>query len=339
MAKGNLFLGYAVGKVGDVVFSRQDGKQITRARNRSPKNPQTALQLTQRVIMKTSSLAFSLFQDICNHSFQGISGKTPNQSRFARLNVDAMRLQLADYINSGNPEDLLTCLETNFASKQVSMAPMREYIVSEGSIAPLDIAFKGTSGYKINPVKSQTVAQTGMTYQDFCDAFGLNAGDQLTFVGCSCNDTEGGVNGLFNGFDYARIILEPSDGDMTSLMFDAETGAINKPNPRNEGSVNIGCSQATVDTTTTIEDCHFSFPRFANLAGNVNSLAAATVIVSRLNGIAWERSSQHLHLRPNENTVTGHLNYDYSIWYLGDALFSYMTGQSSSLYLNQAENF
>lgn len=48
MSKGNVLLGYARGKVGDVVFSRRNGEQITSARNRNPRNPRTPRQMFQR---------------------------------------------------------------------------------------------------------------------------------------------------------------------------------------------------------------------------------------------------------------------------------------------------
>ena len=47
MSKGNLFLGFGRGKVGVVVFSRLNGEQVTRARNRSPRKPKYPLQLLQ----------------------------------------------------------------------------------------------------------------------------------------------------------------------------------------------------------------------------------------------------------------------------------------------------
>lgn len=46
--KGNMFLGYARGSVGDVVFSRVNGQQTARARNRKPENPKTLSQMIQR---------------------------------------------------------------------------------------------------------------------------------------------------------------------------------------------------------------------------------------------------------------------------------------------------
>lgn len=48
MSNGNMLLGYARGKVGSLVFSRNKGKQVTAAYNSSPANPRSESQMTQR---------------------------------------------------------------------------------------------------------------------------------------------------------------------------------------------------------------------------------------------------------------------------------------------------
>lgn len=48
MAKGNMLLGYARGAVGNLVFSRVKGNEVTKARNRQPANPKTSKQVFQR---------------------------------------------------------------------------------------------------------------------------------------------------------------------------------------------------------------------------------------------------------------------------------------------------
>lgn len=48
MSKGNMLMGYARGAVGDLVFSRVKGNQVTKARNRQPSNPRTSKQVYQR---------------------------------------------------------------------------------------------------------------------------------------------------------------------------------------------------------------------------------------------------------------------------------------------------
>ena len=48
MAKGNMLLGYARGKVGSLVFTRRNGEQVTRPYNGKPKDAKTRAQMEQR---------------------------------------------------------------------------------------------------------------------------------------------------------------------------------------------------------------------------------------------------------------------------------------------------
>ena len=90
MAKGNLFLGHARGKVGSVVFTRLDGAQITRSLNNAPKNPRTDAQMVQRAIAATVMQAYSAMQKICNHSFEGIAYGMKSQQHFMKINMDRL---------------------------------------------------------------------------------------------------------------------------------------------------------------------------------------------------------------------------------------------------------
>lgn len=335
MAKDNLFLGFGRGKLGDVVFYRAGGQQVARARNRAPKNPQTAIQLLQRVLMKSASSAFSMLRDICDHSFQGINGATPNQSRFIRLNIAEQRAQLADIINSGDAEEIVTSTESNFSMKSTTLPPIRPYVVSEGTITPLGVSFNGTQKKMqvISALNLAAVPQDGLTYAQVCQLYGLQQGDQLTFLQLSCDDTEEGADGYFNGISYARVILEPSDGDMTKVFL--SDGAINDPNPRNQGDVTISFNLvASAKVFMYVE-----IPTISGTEGLTNSLVAMTCIVSRYQNNIWQRSGNSLVLRSWASSAAGHLSWDHGTAYLGDAVASYVTGKNSSLYLNQAENF
>lgn len=332
MAKDNIFLGFGRGKIGDIVMYRANGTQVTRARNRSPKNPQTPLQLLQRVILKTSAGAYSMLQEITNHSFQGLAEGTPSQSRFTELNVKYFRTLLKDEIESGVAEEILGSLKTNFASKATSLPEMNPYVVSEGSMGSQMVQFVGGLFGLMFVVPQAGATAATLTYQQVVDGLGLTRGDQITFLCLSTDDSEG--TGKFNGFRYARVILEPSDGDMSSTFF-AE-GAINKPNVRNEGNISLAFVPVAGEVPAHLT---FSIEGIDTAAGKVNSVAAATVIASRLVGGTWQRSKQSLVMRPDTITVTGHLQWEWGIDYLADAIASYMTMTESSLYLNQAENF
>ena len=328
MAKNNLFLGNASGKIGDVVLYTARGQQIARKYNPSPHNPQSPTQLLQRVVLKTSSLGYSFMSAICDHSFQGSAPGTESQSRFTKLNIAQMRLQLADYINSGDPEEILSCAETNFSASDASLPEMIPFIVSDGSLPQMNVTFGGSGGDAFGYLRGINALPANPTYADICDRLGLMAGDQLTFLFLSCDDTEESSQSKFNGFTYARIILSPNDGDMTSAFFGTDPGTVNKPNPRNEGSIEVVLDNGAIKFNNGVME---TTPESAN------SLAAVAVIASRWSGSVWQRSRAQLVLRPYTGSDTWRLKWDHGEDYMSDAIASYLrdTGRSTR-YLNQA---
>lgn len=328
MAKNNLFLGNASGKIGDVVLYNARGQQIARKYNPSPHNPQSPTQLLQRVVMKTSSLGYSFMVAICDHSFQGSAPGTESQSRFTKLNIAQMRLQLADVINSGDPDEILGCTESNFSAADASLPEMMPFIVSDGSLPQMNVAFGGSGGDAFGYLRGINALPANPTYADICDRLGLMAGDQLTFLFLSCDDTEESSQSKFNGFTYARIILSPNDGDMTSAFFGTDPGTVNKPNPRNEGSIEVVLDNGAIKFNNGVME---TTPESAN------SLAAVAVIASRWSGSVWQRSRAQLVLRPYIGSETWRLKWDHGEDYMADAIASYMrdTGRSTR-YLNQA---
>lgn len=318
MAKGNLFLGFGRGAVGDAVFYRAGGEQITRARNRSPKNSRTPLQLVQRVILKTVSNAYSLLQPLADHSFQGRQEGTPNQSEFSRLNIAMLREQLADVINSGDPEAIVGSAAANFAAKGSRLAEINPYIISQGTLPTVPVVYYVEGpGYYI-PVNG-AVPDVMPSYATVAAALGLSQGDQLTFVALTANDSDAeGANSQYTSLHYARVILDPAGGDM-SVPFGTDA------NPRNEGSVIFTSGQGLVTFTLVGVD---------SADGEVNTLAAAAVIASRLSGGVWQRSTQRLVVRPSTSFA-----FDQFAHYLGDAVWSFMDSTQSSLYLNASRSF
>lgn len=329
MSKGNLFLGYARGSVGDVTFTRIDGEQVARGRNRRPRNPQTPLQLLQRVILKTASQAYSMMQEICDHSFQGQSQGTPNQSLFVKSNVDMLRTICADLINGDSSEAILSSRLANFASRSCVLPEINPFVVSSGSISSLFVDFVGLANYSAIGVPDiifpeGTTAAT-ITYAQILEAWQLQRGDQLTILCLSCDDTQDDPH--FNGFRFARIIMEPAGGDL-SVPF-IVNGAIGDPNPRNEGHIYANVTQE--------RQLCFTTPDLTARAGRINTIAAGTIIVSRLSGGVWQRSSQELVVRPWTGESVYKLLKNHGTGYLGDAVMSFISEANSSLYLNQAQ--
>lgn len=131
MSKGNLFQGMARGSVGDVTFSRLNGKQVARVRNRNPRNPKTNPQLYGRAIMATVMRAYSAGREIFDHSFEGVAVGAASQNRFLSLNNRVLREYLAADIN--NSALVNKSINTFVGPKVQSPVPSR-YVISEGSL-------------------------------------------------------------------------------------------------------------------------------------------------------------------------------------------------------------
>lgn len=98
-----MLLGHARGKVGSVVFSRLNGRQITRALAESVKNPRTDGQNVQRAIFATVNGFASAVRDIVDHSFQSYKEGSVSVNRFVSINVKKLR----ELYLSGAPVDIM----------------------------------------------------------------------------------------------------------------------------------------------------------------------------------------------------------------------------------------
>lgn len=172
MAKGNLFQGMARGKVGDVVFSRANGEQISRVRNRHPKNPRTNAQLYQRAIMATIVQAYAAGKEIFDHSFEGYSVGAQNQRKFISENAKALREAIATDIN--------TPIATNeqkgrVVAPGVAQAVPFSYVVSKGTYT--QELFRNNNGTFRIPN-----AQENETVKNYVSRVNLIEGDIYTIV-------------------------------------------------------------------------------------------------------------------------------------------------------------
>ena len=177
MAKGNLFLGHARGKVGSLVFSRQNGEQVTRALNARPKNPKTDPQIVQRAIAGTIMYAYSYLQEICNHSFEGVAYGAKSQQYFTKVNMDLLR-----QLYSANPTNTNTMM---FSKKNSKSAVANAYIISKGSInnTPVQPEIVKQGGvYLLNNIKFPDI-KNEQTVSDYLASIGLaKAKDQITLI-------------------------------------------------------------------------------------------------------------------------------------------------------------
>ena len=179
MATGNLFQGLAKGSVGDVVFYRNNGKQVSRVRNRQVKNPQTGAQMAQRCVMSAVSKAYSKMKYICDHSFEGVSYGARSMAMFMKLNADRARQSAI----GGAATESWVC-------KGHNVAPVLPLQVSSGSLASRKGTFSLKNMLNGNVTDSSVVfntkfpaADTIFSAESFLKMTGLGAGDMLTFIG------------------------------------------------------------------------------------------------------------------------------------------------------------
>lgn len=271
MGKGNLFLGQARGKVGDLVFSRAFGKQIIRSKATSVANPKTYGQNVQRCILATVAKAAAALNPIVDHSFASITYGAESVRHFRKVNMAKMR---EAYINDTGKFNLVPKGGSFMAG---------EYIISQGNLPAFDCI--PTDG--ANPIFVQGAGRfndnADLTAQQVKNAYPyLQGGDQLTLVTIekiSGNFSDGSAICVAH---YDRIVLSPTifdnssaviiDGDkfsadyldMTKTTDSAMLRVIGDP-----GSAALGFTRAT--------------------GGSV--VACALILSREVNG-KWQRSSQ-----------------------------------------------
>ena len=321
MAKGNLILGTASGKLGDTVMYRKDGQQLSRVRVRKIGNPKTEAQAVNRALLNTLSTAYAYMKGIVDHSFQGLSKPVENQRKFAKLNQGIAR-------ETGSVAVPGTDTGYNFNFKGESLLRPNRYAISRGtmpSVEVFNIAAAGSliAGFQLNQALT-ALLDTTTTYAQFAAAIGVSVGTQLTF--CIISDdtftgslSEANMPKSFGNFHFARIILSDDGGNGDVAMFVSDGGDIsinpNFANSKNSGALKF---KRLGETSLRIEVEGQSYP------------LAMGVIVSNYSSRMW--------LRSNTDMVVAEGYQDSNT--MSEVYQSYMQAEEtpvSDLYLNQGE--
>lgn len=307
MAKGNLLLGMGRGKLGDIVLSRANGQQISRARAKVVKNPRTTGQQVQRIILATVTKAYSQMKAIVNHSWQGVSYGAASMNKFNKLNMDFLRAQLGAY-GLDNFDDDPTHWAWFITQGNLLAVPNR-WRISTGSLPSISITPSGDDPEATRNVELYRFAagsSTTLTYRALVDALGIQDGDQLTL----CAIARDGK------FHYGRFICAPNDGDMAHSVTDTQHW--------NERNTNVSLVFASSVLSMGLH----------SIVAEDTYLTAAGVILSRRTGGTWQRS----------NTDMIILNIDYAGIgaSMNTALYELETGEinlTSPYYLNNANTY
>lgn len=108
MAKGNLFLSQARGKVGSVVFYRKDGEQVSRVYTSQVKNPKSSAQNLQRAIFYSVSRMAAGAKYLVEQGQEGVATGAKSRQAFVKKALNDLRTRVlagdASVLNiKGNP--------------------------------------------------------------------------------------------------------------------------------------------------------------------------------------------------------------------------------------------
>lgn len=130
MSKGNMLLGYARGSVGDLVFARQKGQQITKARNRNPYNPKSDSQVIQRAKFSNAVKFFTRgVQNLFKFAFEGKDTTNSDFNAFMRYNQ-----------NRG-------CLISRNGFDEVTYPALGKFMMSKGSLPRANVMTETTEDF------------------------------------------------------------------------------------------------------------------------------------------------------------------------------------------------
>ena len=279
--------------------------------------------MLQRIVLNSASKAYSLMQQIVDHSFEGVQGVARNQQRFMQLNTSAFRDKLAEVIANPTEAEALASTAHSFSFKGDFYPQLNAYLISEGTLPRQVVRCSSASSPRFQlrmPVNLEDV----ISYADVIQALDVQPGDQLTFIGLGHQYGSAETYDQVSAFAFARVILEPAGGDF-DVNFLGDDDRPNDPSPKNEGDVAL----SILDDA----DGHyiqFSFTSLTNtVSEDIPSMVGAAVILSRFEAGRWRRSAQTIvpaifgGSLPALDTAT-----------FGAAYASYLLGDSSNLFLN-----
>lgn len=306
MAKGNLFLGQAKGKVGSIVFSRAFGKQITRTKPTSVANPKTIGQNTQRAILATIAKSAAAMTPLVDHSFANVMYGAESVRHFRKVNMGLLRNL---YLNTQNG--------ANLAAKGGGFVP-NPLKVSEGALPPFfavvndnDVAFKMNT-------TSTLPATDDVTVEDFLKVYpALQGGDQITLVKIEkANDGELIDGDALFTMTLDRIVFAPNAfNNPEAVIIENGVGTI---------------SDSFLDLTKTTNARCLSANTEGGLGFTSNGeVYYSALILSRKVNNVWQRSTQYL----EQINFNDHTNNEAAIASYGVTA----SVEDATEYLNQAD--
>lgn len=196
MAKGNMFLSQARGKVGSVVFSVIKGQQVERVYNPSPANPRTNGQQAQRSLLANMTKFYKRgTKNFYKFAYEDRTIRESDFNAFARKNtMRGVYMPKELYDHAGTPA-------------------LGKYIVSDGSIATNIADYFSGENYGVLVPGSAAITTVGQfSTALMTQSPGIASGDIFTMV---LADSEFGAEMMSAGdeptWTIYQFFIDPSD--------------------------------------------------------------------------------------------------------------------------------
>lgn len=183
MATGNLILGTARKKLGDVVLSRRNGKQVARIRV-TPRNPRTSGQLLSRLALSSAAKTAQELRVIVSHSFQGIQYGQASVNHFTSRLAREIRGAMSAAMAKGS-------LVSPYGTAPVlpfqanAVAAGARALIASGDLPSVPFEFDNGSpgGFIVGkPGIWATTPPSAIYASNYAETIGVPLTDQLTFV-------------------------------------------------------------------------------------------------------------------------------------------------------------
>lgn len=328
MATGNMLLGLSRKKLGDIVFYRSEGQQRARVRVRVIKNPRTAKQAVQRMVLATASKTLAALRGLYNHSFESVAVGAASVRYAQKLLMEGYRGKAAVIINEpgvGGNQAIFAIKGAPIAGCYAGM-PLTKGRLSFVQVDG-DIIGDG-EGLRMYGNSTAAIADQA-TYVAELAKLGIEPGDQLTFVCYAINPTTivaefGAESNLADIYRYSRVTFVPE-------LPEGFNGAIFV-----DGSINpalIASQEGVLPTITSEAGNAYINISFDNVLPSGYNFLAGTIVRSQKNeaGVTFYN---------NASFVTIENAWDWNN--AGEIYPSYMDGAEGievgdTLYLKNAE--
>lgn len=268
MATGNMLLGLARKKLGDVVFYRSEGQQRSRVRVREIKNPRSAKQSLQRMVLATAAKLAAAYEPIVNHSFEGVAVGVASTRKFRSLAMQSLRAAAATAIS-----EEFTSIQADFAIKGAPTIGCTAGLpISRGSLSMNEFTIGADEALQLAFTPAEQPITTQAAYEAELAKLGLVPGDQLTVINHFIDEnipvaTFGNESNFAQAVRMARVTFVP-------VLPENFSGALvvnNAFNPALVENVN-GPLQVTVQNNIILLQVNIQ---------NLGNLMAATLIRSQ----------------------------------------------------------